>query len=124
LAGKDVGTPIIQFSPPKGTAFFGPVISRLPAPEDAGRLWDYVTGLAVSSGCAWRAAARRSSIVIVIAPPVVMFTTASVSALIRGRNCMNTSGSAVGAVQLFEEHIERTRVILTDSYLAAADDPH
>jgi hypothetical protein len=40
LTGKDVGTPIIQFSPPEGTAFFGPVISRLPAPEDAGRLWD------------------------------------------------------------------------------------
>jgi DNA-binding GntR family transcriptional regulator len=27
------------------------------------------------------------------------------------------------AVRLFEEHIERTRVILTDSYLAADDDP-
>jgi hypothetical protein len=52
LAGKDVGTPIIQFSPPKGTAFFGPVISRLPAPEDAGRLWDYVTGLAGFPGFA------------------------------------------------------------------------
>jgi hypothetical protein len=46
LTGRDVGTPIIQFSPPEGAAFFGPVISRLPAPEDAVRLWDYVTGLA------------------------------------------------------------------------------
>ena len=34
LTGRDVGTPIIQFSPPEGTAFFGPVISRLPAPEE------------------------------------------------------------------------------------------
>ncbi len=33
LTGRDVGTPIIQFSPTAGTAFFGPVISRLPARE-------------------------------------------------------------------------------------------
>jgi hypothetical protein len=52
LTGKDVGTPIIQFGPPDGTAFFGPVISRLPAPEDAVRLWDYVTGLAGFPGFA------------------------------------------------------------------------
>jgi hypothetical protein len=45
LTGRDVGTPIIQFGPPEGTAFLGPVISRLPAPEDAVRLWDYATGL-------------------------------------------------------------------------------
>ena len=32
LTGKDVGTPIIQFEPPDGVAFFGPVISRLPEP--------------------------------------------------------------------------------------------
>ena len=37
LTGRDVGTPIIHFAPPEGTAFFGPVISRLPAPEDAVR---------------------------------------------------------------------------------------
>ena len=30
LTGKDVGTPILHFAPPDGTAFFGPVISRLP----------------------------------------------------------------------------------------------
>ena len=30
LTGKDVGTPIIQFQPPDGVAFFGPIISRLP----------------------------------------------------------------------------------------------
>ncbi len=52
LTGRDVGTPIIQFSPPEGTAFFGPVISRLPAPEDAVRLWDHVTGLAGFPGFA------------------------------------------------------------------------
>ena len=47
LTGRDVGTPVIQFGPSAGgTAFFGPVISRLPAPEDAVRLWTYVTGLA------------------------------------------------------------------------------
>jgi hypothetical protein len=52
LTGRDVGTPIIQFGPPEGTAFFGPVISRLPAPDDAVRLWDYVTGLAGFPGFA------------------------------------------------------------------------
>lgn len=52
LTGRDVGTPIIHFNPPAGTAFFGPVISRLPAPENAGRLWDYVTGLASFPGFA------------------------------------------------------------------------
>jgi hypothetical protein len=46
LTGKDVGTPIIHFQSPEGTAFFGPVISRLPAGEDATRLWDLVVGLA------------------------------------------------------------------------------
>jgi hypothetical protein len=52
LTGRDVGTPIIQFGPPGGIAFFGPVISRLPAPEDAVRLWDYVIGLAGFPGFA------------------------------------------------------------------------
>jgi hypothetical protein len=52
LTGRDVGTPIIQFSPPEGTAFFGPVISRLPDPQDAVRLWDHVTGLAGFPGFA------------------------------------------------------------------------
>ena len=52
LTGRDVGTPIIQFGPPDGTAFFGPVISRLPDAEDAVRLWDYVTGLAGFPGFA------------------------------------------------------------------------
>jgi hypothetical protein len=52
LTGRDVGTPIIQFGPPAGPAFFGPVISRLPDPDDAIRLWDYVTGLAAFPGFA------------------------------------------------------------------------
>ncbi|OBF41157.1 hypothetical protein A5724_06215 [Mycobacterium sp. ACS1612] len=52
LTGRDVGTPILHFQPPDGTAFFGPVISRLPSPEDAGRLWDHVIGLAGFPGFA------------------------------------------------------------------------
>ena len=52
LTGKDVGTPIIHFSPPRGTALFGPVISRLPGPEDAVRLWDHVIALAAFPGFA------------------------------------------------------------------------
>lgn len=52
LTGRDVGTPIIHFSPPAGAAFFGPVISRLPSPEDAVRLWDHVTALAAFPGFA------------------------------------------------------------------------
>lgn len=52
LTGKDVGTPIIHFRPPDGTAFFGPVISRLPSEEEAVRLWDHVVGLADFPGFA------------------------------------------------------------------------
>jgi hypothetical protein len=52
LTGKDVGTPIIQFQPPEGIAFFGPVISRLPDQVDAGALWDNVIGLASFPGFA------------------------------------------------------------------------
>lgn len=52
LTGKDVGTPILHFRPPQGVAFFGPVISRLPSPEDAVRLWDHVVGLAGFPGFA------------------------------------------------------------------------
>jgi hypothetical protein len=52
LTGKDVGTPIIHFQPPQGTAFFGPVISRLPSDCDAVQLWDHVVGLASFPGFA------------------------------------------------------------------------
>jgi 2-hydroxychromene-2-carboxylate isomerase len=52
LTGKDVGTPILHFRPPAGTAFFGPVISRLPDPDDAVALWDHVIALAAFPGFA------------------------------------------------------------------------
>ena len=52
LTGKDVGTPIIQFQPPAGVAFFGPVISRLPAEAEAVPLWENVLGLAGFAGFA------------------------------------------------------------------------
>jgi hypothetical protein len=52
LAGKDVGTPILQFVPPDGPAFFGPVISRLPGPYEAEELWDHVVALARFPGFA------------------------------------------------------------------------
>ena len=52
LTGKDVGTPILHFRPPGGAAFFGPVISRLPSPEDAVALWDHVIALAGFAGFA------------------------------------------------------------------------
>lgn len=50
--GRDVGTPIISYLPPDGPSFFGPVISRLPPPEDAVRLWDAVVTLAQWPGFA------------------------------------------------------------------------
>ena len=50
--GRDVGTPIITFQPPDGLSFFGPVISRIPADEDALPLWEAVTTLARYPGFA------------------------------------------------------------------------
>jgi 2-hydroxychromene-2-carboxylate isomerase len=50
--GRDVGTPILHFQPPGGTAFFGPVISRLPSADDAVQLWDHVIALASFPGFA------------------------------------------------------------------------
>ena len=52
LTGRDVGTPILHFQPPGGTAFFGPVISRLPDADQAVQLWDHVVGLATFPGFA------------------------------------------------------------------------
>ena len=43
LVGQDVGTPVVAFN---GTAFFGPVLTRIPRGEDAGRLWDASVSLA------------------------------------------------------------------------------
>ncbi|MDQ0381137.1 mycothiol-dependent nitroreductase Rv2466c family protein [Amycolatopsis thermophila] len=52
LTGKDVGTPILHFEPPAGTALFGPVISRLPGEDEAVELWDHVVALARFPGFA------------------------------------------------------------------------
>jgi hypothetical protein len=52
LTGKDVGTPILQFRPPDGLSFFGPVISRLPDEDRAVELWDSVVTLAGFPGFA------------------------------------------------------------------------
>ncbi|ULE35151.1 DsbA family protein [Mycobacterium sp. IDR2000157661] len=52
LTGRDVGTPILHFQPPGGTAFFGPVISRVPPADTAAELWDHVVALAAFPGFA------------------------------------------------------------------------
>ena len=41
--GKDVGTPTIAFN---GTAFFGPVLTRIPDGDEAGEIWDASVTLA------------------------------------------------------------------------------
>ncbi|MEC5179542.1 mycothiol-dependent nitroreductase Rv2466c family protein [Arthrobacter sp. CG_A4] len=43
LVGQDVGTPVVAFN---GIAFFGPVLTRIPRGEEAGRLWDAAVTLA------------------------------------------------------------------------------
>ena len=43
LVGQDVGTPVVAFN---GTAFFGPVLTRIPRGEDAGRISDATTAIA------------------------------------------------------------------------------
>ncbi|MGL5809289.1 MAG: DsbA family protein [Nocardioides sp.] len=41
--GNDVGTPTISF---EGTAFFGPVMSKIPRGEEAGQVWDGAVAMA------------------------------------------------------------------------------
>ncbi|GAA3068105.1 MULTISPECIES: mycothiol-dependent nitroreductase Rv2466c family protein [Actinomycetes] len=54
LVGQDVGTPIVAF---QGTAFFGPVITRIPRGEEAGTLFDASVTLA---GFPWFFELKRS----------------------------------------------------------------
>ncbi|SFU04849.1 hypothetical protein SAMN05660657_05087 [Geodermatophilus amargosae] len=52
LVGTHVGTPVVAVVSGTGTrsAWFGPVLSRVPVGEEAGRLWDGVTLVAGTSG--------------------------------------------------------------------------
>lgn len=43
LVGQDVGTPVVSVN---GTAFFGPVLTRIPRGEEAGKIWDASVTLA------------------------------------------------------------------------------
>jgi hypothetical protein len=40
--GGNIGTPVLTFSPPDGTSFFGPVINKAPKGAEALELWDAV----------------------------------------------------------------------------------
>ncbi|HKY14726.1 MAG TPA: hypothetical protein VJM33_07350 [Microthrixaceae bacterium] len=41
-AGNDLGTPIITYGPPDGPSYFGPVISVMPADDEALELYDAI----------------------------------------------------------------------------------
>lgn len=43
--GGNIGTPVVSFLPPDGPSFFGPVISRAPAGQEAVDLWNAVCTL-------------------------------------------------------------------------------
>lgn len=58
--GKDVGTPIITFSPPDGPSFFGPVMSEIPRGEKAVELWHAVRTIAEFPGMAELKRSARS----------------------------------------------------------------
>ncbi len=52
LSGDDVGTPLIAFNNDDGekVALFGPVITRVPTPEQSLRLWDGFVAMATVPG--------------------------------------------------------------------------
>ena len=51
--GPDVGTPIVSFMQDgRAYGFFGPVISRVPSPEEAVPLWDAISHIATFDGFA------------------------------------------------------------------------
>ena len=52
LGGKDVGTPILAIPGPDGSpiGLFGPVVSKTPRGQEAGRLWDGLVLLAQTPG--------------------------------------------------------------------------
>lgn len=68
--GDDVGTPILSFFPPDGPAFFGPVISEIPADDDAVRYWEALTTLAEMPGFAEVKRTLRSMPVTALTAPL------------------------------------------------------
>ncbi len=51
LTGTDVGTPILAFDTARGRkGVFGPVISRIPPPDEGAELWDAMVTMATMDG--------------------------------------------------------------------------